>query len=426
MYIQEIKIKNIRSIEWLDIKFPKPYRGWNVIIGDNGSGKSTFVRAVALGFIGPKEAPALRLNWKSWLSKSNDEGLIRLDVVQNQEHDKVSGKGKTKENHPIPAMIKFIKKEGKVDIRNVAPEEFKTARYLWGGGNGWFSASYGPFRRFSGGNKDWEKMFYSNPVAAPHLSAFGEDVALSESLEWIQDLHYRFLEKKPEGTILESLRAFINHGDFLPHKMKLESVSSEGLFFRDGNGNQISIEELSDGYRSVLSLTFELIRQLIKCYGDKKVFKNIQKGEYHIDLPGVVIIDEIDAHLHPTWQVRIGQWFTKYFPKLQFIVTTHSPLICHAVGETGSVWKLSAPGSDEQAKQVTGTDLKRLIYGNVLDAYGTNLFGEGVGRSEEGREKLDRLAKLNLKFFKGQDMTAKEKKEREELMTYFPSESSTF
>ena len=46
--------------------------------------------------------------------------------------------------------------------------------------------------------------------------------------------------------------------------------------------------------------------------------------------PGVVLIDEVDAHLHPTWQRRIGLWFREHFPKLQFIVSTHSPLICQA------------------------------------------------------------------------------------------------
>lgn len=424
MYIQKIQIENIRSIEKLEIEFPEPYAGWHVIIGDNGSGKSTFVRAVALGLIGKYQAPALRQNWRDWLKKGTDKGEIVLKINPSIGIDKTRNKNEiTPQTLTAGLGIMNIKAPQGTTFYDVFEDHLDD---FWGLDTGWFSASFGPYRRFSGGNNEWEKMFKSNPISAPHLSAFGEDVALTETLEWIQSLYYESLEKKEGSEILDSLKKFINHGDLLPHNTKIKDVSTKGLFFKDGNDALISIEELSDGYRSILSLTFELIRQLIERYGSDKVFAQIKQGNYHIDLPGVVIIDEIDAHLHPTWQVRIGQWFQKYFPNLQFIVTTHSPLICHAVGEKGSVWKLSAPGSDEQAKQVTGTDLKRLIYGNVLDAYGTDLFGEGVGRSEEGREKLERLAKLNLKFFKGEKITKKEQKEREELMTYFPSEGSTF
>jgi len=115
-----------------------------------------------------------------------------------------------------------------------------------------------------------------------------------------------------------------------------------------------------------------------------------------IDLPGVVLIDEIDAHLHPSWQTKIGQWFTRYFPKIQFIVSTHSPLICRAA-ENGSIWRLAAPGSDRPSEEITGTDRERLINGNILDAYGTEMFGANVSISEESNKKLNELADLNVK-----------------------------
>ena len=116
-----------------------------------------------------------------------------------------------------------------------------------------------------------------------------------------------------------------------------------------------------------------------------------------ISLPGVVLIDEIDAHLHPNWQRRIGQWFCRLFPKIQFIVTTHSPLVCQAA-EKGSVWRLPVPG-DESAfsGRVQGTDLKRLIFGDVLEAYDTELFGLNGTRSESSLRRMRRLAELNQK-----------------------------
>jgi predicted ATP-binding protein involved in virulence len=167
-------------------------------------------------------------------------------------------------------------------------------------------------------------------------------------------------------------------------------------------------------------LTFELIRQLVRVYGPEKVFADIHKGDMKIDLPGVVLIDEIDAHLHPTWQRRVGQWFCQYFPKLQFVVTTHSPLICQGA-ERGSVWRLPTPG-DESAfsGRVTGADLNRLVYGSVEDAYSTDLFGQDVTRSASSQQKLARLAELNRKLLHGK-LTGRETKELQTLRAMLPT-----
>ena len=278
---------------------------------------------------------------------------------------------------------------------------------------GWFGASYGPFRRFAGGDKDYEKLFYSNPRLAPHLSAFGEDVALTEVLDWLQTLHVKRLEKNSEGQILEDLKKLINEGQLLPHNTVLEDVSSEGIVFRDGNGCPVAVPQLSDGYRSVLCMTFELIRQLVRAYGVDLVFRRIRAGKMCIDLPGVVLVDEIDAHLHPTWQRRIGLWFRKFFPGLQFIVTTHSPLVCQAA-EHGTVWKLPTPGGDRKTGRVAGTDLQRLLYGDLVEAYDTELFGIGVTRSDSAKQKLDRLAMLNSKSRRS-TLTVAERKEQRHL-----------
>jgi hypothetical protein len=249
---------------------------------------------------------------------------------------------------------------------------------------GWFFAGFGPFRRFKGGEYD-KDLEISNPRASAVISLFDEKYTLSEALVWLQKLHYKGLDgdKKSEST-LNNLIDFLNYKDeddavknLLPFGTRLSKVSSEGVFFMDGNGNEVEINQLSDGFRSILSLAFELIRLLIRFYDEEKVFKNFKNGDYTIDLPGVVIIDEIDAHLHPTWQTRVGQWFTKYFPALQFIVTTHSPLVCRAA-ENGSIWRLSAPGSKIPSGEITDADKDRLIYGNILDAYSTDAFGENL------------------------------------------------
>lgn len=407
MYIKSLAIDNIRSIKSFKMKFDNP-AGWHVLIGDNGAGKSTIIRSIALALVGPEQALGLRADWEDWLNNQASEGEIKLDIVNNTG-DQQTGRSARLKNKTIPNILTFKRENGfiKFGTRKMNPDP---NRFNWGHGGGWFSVAYGPYRRFAGGNQEWTKVFYSQPKLGAHLSAFGEDVALTEAIDWLVKLNYQILENKENRSIIDYLKSLINSIDFLPHKAELETISSDGVIFRDGNGALISVSQMSDGYRSILSLTFELIRQMVRTFGATAVFKNIKKNIMKIDLPGVVLIDEVDAHLHPTWQTRIGNWFTNYFPAIQFIVTSHSPLVCRA-SENGTIWKLAAPGSDTEFGEITGVDKDKLTFGNVLDAYGTEFFGKSPVRSTKSNEKLEKLGTLNILSALGK-ISDEEEKER--------------
>jgi predicted ATP-binding protein involved in virulence len=423
MHLSRLEIKNIRSIATFDLKINRA-NGWHVLIGDNGAGKSSIIRSIALALTGPEEALGLRADWNEWLSRNADAGSIHLTITPDAID--IDTNGSASELPLVSNIIRFNRQEGKVVLSSNAQSKRKKAldpsKYNWSSNYGWFSVAYGPYRRFAGGNPEWQTVFRSLPKLGAHLSSFGEDVALTEAVDWLVKLKFQVLEQKQEGNIIEDLKKLINSPDFLPHQSTLQEISSEGVTFKDGNGSVINVNQLSDGYRSILSLTFELIRQLVRVYGERIVFKNIRRNMMNIDVPGIVLIDEIDAHLHPTWQTRIGFWFLQYFPNLQFIVTTHSPLICRAC-EAGTIWRLSAPGSDQPSGEVTEKERNRLIYGNILDAYGTQVFGRNISRSEKANEKLNRLAQLNVKSRLGQ-ITVTREKELEDLQAIFPTQSA--
>lgn len=204
---------------------------------------------------------------------------------------------------------------------------------------------------------------------------------------------------------------------FLPHGARLASISSSGIIIKDGNGFDIPVEDLSDGYRAVLSLTFDLIRHMANAFGYDHIF---DPNDPTVVVPGgIVLIDEIDVHLHPTWQREIGLWFKKHFPNVQFIVTTHSPLVCQTAD---SVFLLPAPGSDEEPRMLDQEELDRLRYGNVLDAYGTGAFGRGVTRSEESKKMRKRLVELNRKEAEV-GLTPEEQAEQRRLRVMMPSDA---
>ncbi len=390
--------------------------GWHVLIGDNGTGKSSIVRGIAATLIGPEQIAAVLQNWEEWLSKGTKTGSIRLEILPDWTVDS-SRRGQPSKTNVVNEFT-FNRMDRGVQMQsNSSQKPLPPSNYNWGNNTGWFSVAYGPFRRFTGGDTRWSKVYYSAPKAGAHLSVFGEDIALTEALDWLKELDRKRLKARENMEIVgvaetpsdylsqsdqlfNNIKSFINSSGLLPHNSSFEGVDIDGnIIFIDSKRNSIKVTDMSDGYRSILSLTFELIRQMERTYGANKLFGQ-QYSSGQIQLPGVVLIDEIDAHLHPTWQTRIGQWFTHVFPNIQFIVTTHSPLICRGCMDEsghikGSIWRISAPDSAVGHGLLNDTDRDRLIYGNVLDAYGTGAFGENIERTKAAQALLKELAQLD-------------------------------
>lgn len=418
MYIRKIELDAIKSFSkkytW-ELSGDDSYEGWHVILGRNGSGKSSFIKSAAVALSGPLEANKIRVNLGDWVTRGKDAGFIRVSIVPHKDYDKWAQRGNkgVKGKDGFQFSIK-IQNTGAISAVSRAGDANIS---LWSGKPGWFSASYGPYRRFSGGSNDYQKLFYSAPLVARHLSVFGEDIALTETLEWLKELQFKTLENEnsESAVLLKKVIDFINQDDLLPSGVKLQRVSSNGVDFIDSYGNTVSILELSDGYRSILSLMIELIRQMVSSYNTSTIFS---ENNTVIDHPGVVFIDEIDVHLHPSWQRKIGSWLTKHFPKIQFIVTTHSPLICQSATK-GSVCVLPSHDDSMKGIRLHGEQYNKLVFGDVLDALGSNAFGIESSRSDESKMKMHRLAELNVRdVFEG--LTELEREEQAALKIIFP------
>jgi hypothetical protein len=98
-------------------------------------------------------------------------------------------------------------------------------------------------------------------------------------------------------------------------------------------------------------------------------------------------------------------------------------LICRA-SEKGTIWRLASPGTTNESGEITGTDKDRLIFGNVLDAYGTEIFGKAPVRSEKSDEKLERLGRLNMLSALGK-ISQEENSERIELQKILNTDDPT-
>ena len=424
MHIRDIQIRNVRSLHSHRWSFARTKcAGWHVLLGDNGSGKSSFLKAIALAMVGAGRSEGLRQTWSDWLTRDEQEGSIRLriwsdvpDVVSTEPFlpDRPFSRGVKLRRNSARGEV-AIERLAQNDQHQTVPVDLLSVVES-PESREWFSVSFGPFRRFTGGTKQTSGL---PPLLARHLSLFDEGIAFTKCLEWLQDLKFRVLEEDPEGRLLERLIKFVNDSEFLPSGVRIEDVTSRNVMFRDANGVAVPVTELSDGYRSVLSMTFEIIRQMAMTFGPDNVFQS--DDPTRIDATGVVIVDEIDAHLHPIWQSRIGRWFCHHFPNVQFIVSTHSPLVCQSAG-SGSVYVLPRPGSPDRGGKLKQNALRRLVLGSVLDAYGTEAFGSEAAatRSPTSRKLHRRLARLNNREI-ATGLSPQEERERNRLRRILPS-----
>jgi hypothetical protein len=226
------------------------------------------------------------------------------------------------------------------------------------------------------------------------VSLFHDGASLSEALTWLQQLYLRRLKGAADAERTEKLVIELLNDGLLPEEMHVVRVTSEGLWVRTLDGTELRLQALSDGHRTVTALVLDLLRQLIRTYGELRVVAGAPGIEFAHE--GVVLIDEMDMHLHVSWQKQIGFWLKKHFPHLQFIVTTHSPFICQAADEGGLV-RLSASGEDDQARIIEGVPFDRVVNGAVDDVVLTDLFGLDTTYSERTVALRAEVARLETK-----------------------------
>ena len=142
--------------------------------------------------------------------------------------------------------------------------------------------------------------------------------------EQIRDWDYQTLEQITiQSAIKKMLPGFKNLRTVLRPLDLIVDIEDEQNSFKTCRIDS----QLSDGYKIVLVLVLDLVSRILELNADIP----FATPEELLNVPGVVLIDEVDLHLHPSWQQRIIGDLQRTFPNIQFIVTTHSPQVVSSV-----------------------------------------------------------------------------------------------
>jgi hypothetical protein len=336
VYLNKLEFKNIKCFEDISLTFPVrngSYAGWNVIVGENGKGKSTILRCIALGTLPRREATVATEADTGRFARHGGIGRsqVKVGLVLHDAELQHSG---TMRNKPYFRTVGFSAQatpELNEGVREDPVLEGMIPQLLCYG--------YGPFRRLNGPPSSIPSAYQFPQPLSRFATLFTDDIGLADASRGLIDLYVASVDpqhsshrsaRKTLGAVSEVVNAL------LPGGVQIESVTSEKVRFRTVGGVELSEKELSDGYRSFLALVFDLLRHLSARFGAAfPAMIERENDRIALNVQAVVLIDEADAHLHPSWQRELGERLRCVFPRVQFIVATHSPFIAQEATDSG-------------------------------------------------------------------------------------------
>ncbi|MDG3007633.1 AAA family ATPase [Paludisphaera mucosa] len=306
MFLQRLVLENVRAIESLDLSFAAvdaPVRKWTLMLGQNGCGKSTVLKAVALLLAGSEALPELIGDPDSWIRLKADRCRMAADLV--------TAEGETRH-------VELSLKRGD-HIRRIFEDNKESLdrldRALAHAARNYLVVGYGVSRRLGDPGGSSSEVF-THPRSRSVATMFSNDATLSPLETWAIALDY---ERGEEG--LKIVRSTLD--DLLPD-VSFERIdkSARKLLFRTPDG-VLPLDQLSDGYQNAAGWCGDLLYRILRIFED---YKN------PLSARGLLLIDEMDLHLHPVWKRRLVDYLSSKLPNFQILATTHSALTVHQAG----------------------------------------------------------------------------------------------
>jgi len=384
MFLKRVRLKNVRCFKDIELDFHEGNGGRKstVLLGENGTGKSTLLKAIALVTGGSDALSDLVGEPDDWLRYGSDlceiEGVLVTAEGEERRISIVINSGDSRRDV-------LIKNDKSLELINKAIQH-STRNY--------FVAGYGASRRLSTrrGMQTKTSAYYS-PRAESVATIFDPEATLNPLESWAMDLDYM------EGIKgIDTVRKVLN--DFLPGAAFSHIDKERGrLMFKTVDG-VVPLMFLSDGYQCVSAWIGDLLYRITDTFED---YRSPLKAR------GLLLIDEVDLHLHPTWQRQLISFLAKKLPNFQIVITTHSPMTAQQAGPM-ELHTLHREAGRISVHQFEGNPRNLLVSQLLM----TDVFGLDTDESLEVEEKKNRYRKLRDK----KDISKREKTEMKNLTDY--------
>jgi predicted ATP-binding protein involved in virulence len=384
MKINTIKLQNYRGIRDLSLDLDE---NLNVLYGENGSGKSTVIDSIVIML--------------SWLVK-------RLENSSGTPGSRIVEKNITNGNAFTLIELSCCHEEKNIEWQLFKARKGSSGNNLKDARNSTNLDNLSEFTKslqakiFEAEERLNLPIFVYYPVGRAVLDIplrIREKNSFNESLEsganfrafftWFRDREdlenenrkYLDLPNKPEDFSfpdpqLEAVRNALKV--FLPEFTDLTVRRSPLRMEIKKNGKRLTIDQLSDGEKCLIAMVGDLARRMAIA---NPVRENPLDGE------GIVLIDEIDLHLHPKWQHMVVSRLVEVFPNCQFIISTHSPhVITHVHPDNLYVLKQTEAGAIAERPSES--------YGKTVDRVLEDLMGLATTRPDKVTKSLQELYEL--------------------------------
>lgn len=368
MIINQMRLHNFRCFEDLTIEFNAPV---SVIVGVNGAGKSTVLDglAVAIGTLlrGFDSKDPYGIAKSDAMIKCFDMGSV-IDA-QPQYPVCVWAQG-TVDGREVAWERTLQGREGRTTIVDAKDMLRISEEYQQRVRQGDKSVIL-PLISYYGTGRLWaqkrEKKNSADLQKFSRMSGYIDCLAAASNekmmLKWFEKMTIQQAQRSGPIAEFEVVkhalsRCFESDGQsrHSTFQFNLDTHEIDVLYAADGSetpNQRASMNSLSDGYKNTLSMIADIAYRM--------ALLNPQLQEMVLQqTPGVVLIDEVDLHLHPKWQQRILRDLTTIFPKIQFIVTTHAPAVVNAV-DSGSLLLLDGQRVYYPRNQTFGRDANSIL-----------------------------------------------------------------
>lgn len=206
------------------------------------------------------------------------------------------------------------------------------------------------------------------------MTLFDNNLELINPEQWIKDLSLDQSKQKTQRLGVDALKKVVDEVLNMDVTIKIEG--SRVIFVE--RGYRETFDELSEGYRSMIIFICDLLYRLLI---------NNPKVENIFELPAVVLIDEIDEHLHLKWQRIIVKKLRTVFPNIQFIMTTHSPTIIQGASNDAVIYRVYRnDGITKISEPYYRKELNDLMVNSLVTS---SMFGLDNSRMDESNSNAD-------------------------------------